>query len=86
MNKISSINTAKLSCLIKPKNNAYYVSMRAKEGYNVASIAKAYGGGGHIGSAAFMSNKPLKEIEQIILTEFRKQLYSFKPISKKLFQ
>ena len=74
INKISTIYGNKLVCLVYPKNNGLYVSMRAKNGYNVAVIAKANGGGGHIGAAAFLSNKPLNSIKNYILTEFLKQI------------
>lgn len=74
INKISTIYGNKLVCLIYPKNNGYYVSMRAKNGYDVASIAKANGGGGHIGAAAYLSNKSINSIKNYILTEFLKQI------------
>jgi len=86
VNQIATINTAKLICFIEPRETSYYVSMRAKEGYNVAQIAKTHGGGGHIGAAAFMSKLSLKETEQLILTEFRNQLFKVKPQIKKIFR
>ena len=74
INKLATIAGNKLVCLVYPKENAYYVSMRAKNGYNVASIAKANNGGGHIGAAAFLSNKSINSIKNYILTEFLKQI------------
>lgn len=81
INRLATINTAKLICFIKPKDSSYYVGMRAKQGANVAEIAKKNGGGGHIGAAAFISNKSLKEIEQLILNDFREELFKL-PIKK----
>ena len=77
INKLATINTAKLICFIKPKNDYYYVGMRARKNTKVSEIAKKYGGGGHMGAAAFESNKPLKEIEQLILNDFRNELQAF---------
>ena len=85
INQLATINTAKLTCFIEPRDNHYYVSMRAKESFDVAKIAKVHGGGGHIGAAAFLSNLSLKETEQLILTEFREQLSSVKPKFKRIF-
>ena len=85
INQIATINTAKMICFLEPKDNKYYVSMRAKVGYDVSTIAKANGGGGHVGAAAFMSSLSLKETEQLILTEFRRQTSTVKMVNKKLF-
>lgn len=85
VNQIATINTSKLVCFIEPREGRYYASMRAKEGYNVAEIAKAHGGGGHIGAAAFVSNSSLDETKQIVLTDFKKQLSQVQPKTKKLF-
>lgn len=70
INRLSSIQNNLMTCLIQPKGNVFYVSMRGKRGYNVGAIAKKYGGGGHAGAAAFDSNLKLKDIKRIILKEF----------------
>ena len=49
VNKISTISGNVLSCLIFKKDSGFYVSLRAKNGYNVANLAKKYNGGGHNG-------------------------------------
>ena len=85
INQLATINSAKLICFIKPINNDYYVGMRAKNGLNVASIAKNFGGGGHTGAAAFVSSKSIQLIEQDILIKFRDELSKFKPKPTKLF-
>ncbi len=75
INRLSTISDSKLVCLIYPfDENEYYVSMRAKQGYDVAVIAKKYNGGGHIGAAAFNSSKSIEEIKDIILKEFKQEL------------
>ena len=86
VNQIASINSAKLICFIEPRNNKYYVSMRAKRGYDVSQIAKSNGGGGHIGAAAYISDKSLKETEQQILQDFRENLSNVKPVTVKIFK
>ena len=59
--------------------------MRGRQGANVATIAKNNGGGGHVGAAAFTSDKSLQEIEQLILTSFRKELLNNPIINEKVF-
>ena len=85
INSLATINSAKYICFIKPINNIYYVGLRARKGADVSVIAKENGGGGHIGAAAFESDKTLQEIEQLILTSFRRELSKLKPIETKIF-
>lgn len=85
INKIATINSSKLVCLIEPQDDTFYVSMRAKSDYDVSVIARKYGGGGHIGAAAFISTLSLDEIHQLILDEFRDQLTKTKTKKIKLF-
>ena len=82
INRIATINTAKLVCFIYPQNNLYYVSMRGRKGFSVAEIAKKHNGGGHLGAAAFNSNQNIDEISKLILQEFKTVLNKtqFKPI------
>lgn len=85
VNRIATINTAKLICFIKPKNDNYYVTLRARKGFDVSKIAKINGGGGHVGAAGFISQDPLQIIEQKILNSFRNELKNFKQPNFKLF-
>jgi len=70
INRLATIRHSLLICFIYPKNNSYYVSMRAKRKLKVSEIAKNHGGGGHDGAAAFLSDLPLTEIEEKILESF----------------
>ena len=70
INKIATISGNKLCCLIFKKENNYYVSLRAKNGYNVADLAKKFNGGGHIGAAGFLTKLSPKKIIKIIKKEF----------------
>lgn len=85
INKLSTISGSKLILFVYPREDEYYVSMRADVGYDVATIAKKYGGGGHAGAAAFISNKDLKEIEKEVLIEFFDQIKKPSKISTKIF-
>ncbi len=85
INRMATIENSQLICLIQPKDNDYYVSMRANNGYDVSIIAKENGGGGHIGASAFISDRKIAEIESLILEEFTRELKSKKPSKSKLF-
>ena len=78
INKLSTISGSCLVCFVQPKDDLYYVSMRAKRGFDVSYIAKKYGGGGHIGAAAYLSDKSIKEIEEDVLKEFLEQIHNKK--------
>lgn len=71
INRLASIQNSVMTCLIEPKGDVFYVSMRGKRGYNVGNVAKKYGGGGHAGAAAFDSNLSIKQLEKIILKELK---------------
>ena len=46
--KYLNIDDNKFAIVIKQKDkNSYTVTLRCKQNYNVANIAKKYGGGGH---------------------------------------
>lgn len=74
INRLATISGVKLVCFVYPKDNCYYVSMRAKRGLDVATIAKKYGGGGHVGASAFLSNESLENIQDTINKEFSNAL------------
>ena len=70
INRLATINNSKLICFIYPKHENFYVSMRARGGHKVSNIAKNYGGGGHDGAAAFLSELSIEQIEKLILDDF----------------
>lgn len=74
INRLSTINGARLVGFIYPKGEEYYVSMRGRAGYNVGKIAKQNSGGGHDGAAAFLSHADLKTVEKDLLKDFEKEL------------
>ena len=86
INHLATINSAKLICFIKPKDDYYYVGMRVRrKGGDVSIIAKEFGGGGHVGAAAFSSNENLEKIENLILSKFKEQLKNTLNEHNKLF-
>ena len=86
VNKLATISNSKLVCFIYPVNDIeHYVSLRAKNGYNVSIIAKKYGGGGHTGASAFLSTLTINDIEKLIEEEFKQQLKTFTVSTKSLF-
>ena len=85
INRLATISGNRLVCFVQPKDDLYYVSMRAKQGYDVAKNKKKFGGGGHLGASAFLSNKSIKEIEEDVLKEFLLQIHTKKSVSTKVF-
>lgn len=85
INKLATITGNKLVCFIYPKENQLYVSMRAKGTLDISNIATQNGGGGHKGAAAFLTNKPLLDMEQYILKRFTHILENHKEEKDKLF-
>ncbi len=84
-NRLCSIAGVKMVCFVQPRDGQYYVTMRAKRGYDVARVAKHFGGGGHVGAAGFMSYEPLSVIEQQVLVEFSKQIKYTSDRTEKIF-
>lgn len=72
INMLATTSNVKLTCLIHPTSNQYYVSMRAIPNYDISIIAKNNGGGGHSGAAAYLSTNQIEEIESYIASEFAK--------------
>lgn len=85
INRLATINGARLVAFIYPKGKEYYVSMRGRAGANVGNIAKQNGGGGHDGAAAYMSTQNLDEIENHLLKEFEKVLSSSSQSENNIF-
>lgn len=85
INRIATITGNALVCFVQPKDQFYYVSMRAKNDCNVAKIAKNHNGGGHNGAAAFISHEEINEIEKYIVNEFKEELKNYSAPSENLF-
>lgn len=85
INRLATIKPNIFVCFSYPKDDGYYVSMRAKPSFDVASIAKKYDGGGHTGASAFLSNNSLEEIETNLIPEFEIQLKTVQIKKEKIF-
>ncbi|HEY8423964.1 MAG TPA: bifunctional oligoribonuclease/PAP phosphatase NrnA [Clostridia bacterium] len=64
-------------CLTESGNNAYKVSLRSKNGVNVADVAASFGGGGHLQAAGFMINGNYEEAVERIINECVKALEKY---------
>ena len=85
VNDLNTIKEANIVCFCQPRENGFYVSMRAKEGFNVAEIAKLHNGGGHVGAAAFTSELSIEELKKYLSKEFDEQLTTIERKRKTLF-
>lgn len=85
INRLSTINGARLVGFIYPKQGEFYVSMRGRAGFDIGSIAKQNGGGGHTGAAAYMSNLSITKAENLLLEQFKQALKQGKEQDKNLF-
>lgn len=85
INRLATIKPNIFVCFSYPKGDEFYVSMRAKHGFDVASIAKNNNGGGHAGASAFLSNLTLEEIENSLIPEFESQLKNKKITKQNIF-
>ena len=85
INRLATIKPNIFVCFSYPKDDEYYVSMRAKPNFDVSIIAKKYNGGGHTGASAFMSKNSLQNIENELLSDFEIQLKSNQIKKEKIF-
>lgn len=61
-------------CLTESAKNAYKVSLRSKNGVNVAEVAAMFGGGGHLQAAGFMINGCYEDVVERIIKACEKVL------------
>lgn len=73
-NLLSRVAEANLvAVFIEMRDNSVKVSMRARPGYNVASIAMGMGGGGHELAAGFTMSGPIESVVTLVLPKLRKE-------------
>ncbi|KEH97906.1 DHH family phosphoesterase [Clostridium massiliodielmoense] len=68
------IASVEVAILFKEADDGTKVSLRSKNIVDVRRIAEIFNGGGHIRAAGFFSDKPITEIEGILLKEIEKEL------------
>nr|MBI2904115.1 hypothetical protein [Chloroflexota bacterium] len=75
VNVLTTVNEADIFVvLIEHENNEVKISWRARPGYNVAKIAKAFGGGGHISAAGANVIGTLDEVQEKVLAATRQMM------------
>ncbi len=75
VNEILNTGDNLFAFVIKQKDkNTYSVSLRCKEGYNVAKIASTFGGGGHVQASGFMFTGSPTKYAKLIKIECEKQI------------
>ena len=55
-------------------DGGWKVSLRAKPGYDVCSIAQRFGGGGHVLAAGCTLRMPLEDVQKTLITAIEEQL------------
>ena len=85
INRLATIGKSRLVAFIHPKKGEYYVSMRARLGYDVSKIAVSHGGGGHVGAAAYLAKGSVDAIEKEMKKLFEEELNSKQEIKENLF-
>ena len=58
---LRSIAGVRVACVLREQDGAVRGSLRAKDGTDVAAIARRFGGGGHVAAAGFTLELPLSE-------------------------
>ncbi len=75
VNVLTTVNEADIFVvLIEHENNEVKISWRARPGHNVAKIAKAFGGGGHISAAGANVKGTLDEVQEKVLAATRQMM------------
>lgn len=68
LNALRDIREVEVSCLLKEQEpRVFKVSLRSKQSVNVAHIAQAFGGGGHLRAAGGTIHGPLEEVKEQLL-------------------
>jgi bifunctional oligoribonuclease and PAP phosphatase NrnA len=75
VNQLLSVDSAKISVLLTEKDNGKVdVGMRSRAGYDVSTVARNLGGGGHKQAAGALIDGPLDAARQRVLAEIKKNL------------
>jgi phosphoesterase RecJ-like protein len=65
------VNQIMVACVFKEDNGEVRLSLRSKRGYDVASVAKSLGGGGHLQASGATLHMSLAEAEALVLPLLR---------------
>ena len=77
VNELLSIETVQIAALLREaKPGKIRVSIRSRSTYDVAEVARAFGGGGHKNAAGCNFETSLEEAEELLVEEMRRCLES----------
>ncbi|HEY3268300.1 MAG TPA: bifunctional oligoribonuclease/PAP phosphatase NrnA [Armatimonadota bacterium] len=68
VNNLMAVRDVKAAALFRETPHGVRVSLRGRNGVNVAEVARQFGGGGHVKAAGCTVNKPLDEAMAEVLT------------------
>ena len=64
--ELRSIRGVRVACLLREQEGGVRGSLRAKDGTDVARIARHFGGGGHVAAAGFTTDGPIEEAAEAV--------------------
>lgn len=74
VNQLLSVEGAKIAVLLTEKDNGKIdVGLRSRVGYDVASVARRLGGGGHKQAAGALIDGPIQAARERVLAEIKKE-------------
>lgn len=77
VNEILSIDTVQMAAILRePKPGKVRCSLRSRANYDVAQVARIFGGGGHRNAAGCTLDAPIDEAAQMVVVELKKCLAS----------
>lgn len=75
VSSLRKIDTVEVSCLLKEfEKEEIKVSLRSKEYVDVAGVCQEFGGGGHKRAAGCKIEKPIDEVESLLVEEIIKHM------------
>jgi phosphoesterase RecJ-like protein len=72
VNEILSVESVQIAVLLRePKPGKVRVSIRSRGGFDVAEVARDFGGGGHKNAAGCVFELPLEEVEDRLIRRLK---------------
>ncbi|OUO90314.1 recombinase RecJ [Gordonibacter sp. An230] len=76
---LRSVAGVRVACMLREQDGGVRGSLRAKDGTDVAAIARRFGGGGHVAAAGFTLELPLSEAVEIVERAIREAVAAAPP-------
>jgi phosphoesterase RecJ-like protein len=71
------IDSVQIAAILRePKHGKVRVSIRSRAEFDVAAVAREFGGGGHKNAAGCTFDLPLQEVEELLMARLRQCLAS----------